>query len=73
MIYFFAGFATGAVTALFSVFCLHKAKVKEKETEENTCHSDRSNKEKEERERREREEQRQHENMMRYTGKEQRG
>ena len=71
MIYFFAGFATGAVTALFSAFCLYKAKTKADTKTAVDAEEMRSNAEKKAREEMLAELERQYHNMMNYTGKEQ--
>ena len=71
MIYFFAGFATGAVTALFSAYCWHKAKTKAVEIKEPSPQEARLNAEKKTREELLKELERQFDNVMSYTGKEQ--
>ena len=68
---FFIGFAVGAVTALFSVFCWHKAKTKAVENTEPTPEEKRLNAEKKQRAERLAELNRQFENMMNYKGEEQ--
>ena len=71
MIYFFAGFATGAVTALFSAYCMNKAKTKAAGEKEISQKEARLNAEKEERAELLKKLERQFDNMMKYTGKEQ--
>lgn len=71
MIYFFAGFATGAVTALFSAFCWRKANTNAKAVKAPTADEARLNAEKKRREDWLKEQERQHENMMNYIGQEQ--
>lgn len=68
----FIGFAVGAVTALFSVFCLHKARVKAEEKQATSPEQERLNAEKKERADRLAELNRQFDNMMNYKGEEQR-
>lgn len=71
MINFFAGILTGAAVALFSAFCLHKAKTKATENAEPTHDEKRLNAEKKQRAERLKELDRQFDNMMNYKGEEQ--
>lgn len=73
MIYFFTGFATGAVTALISCVCLYKAKTKAETKTAPSAEEIRLNAEKEARAKVLAELDRQWNNMLNYTGKEQRG
>ncbi len=68
---FFAGMLTGAVLALISVWYLKQTDTHQEETEETSAESERLNREKRERARIIKEQERQHNNMMTYTGKEQ--
>ena len=71
MIYFFAGLITGAVLAVIPV--LARRRVNTPASEENASSEDvRSNAKKEERAKLLQELERQYDQMMRYTGKEQR-
>lgn len=72
MTYFFIGFAAGAVTALFSAFCLHKAKAKATENAKPTPEEERLNAEKKKRAEQQAELDRQFNNMMNYKGEDQR-
>lgn len=72
MINFFIGFAAGAVTALFSAYCLHKAKAKAEQNTEPTPEEARLNAEKKQRAERLAELNRQFDNMMNYKGEDQR-
>lgn len=71
MINFFTGMLTGAVVALFSAYCLHKAKTKATLDEEPTPEEKRLNEEKKRRAEKKRDLDRQFDNMMNYKGEEQ--
>ena len=68
---FFAGMLTGAVVALFSEFCLHKAKTKAKAETAPSGEETRLNDEKKRRAERLKELDRQFDNLMNYKGEEQ--
>ena len=68
---FFAGMLTGAVVALFSGYCLHKAKTKAKAETAPSGEEVRLNEEKKRRAERLKEQDRQFDNLMNYKGEEQ--
>ena len=69
MTLFFAGFAIGAGVALFSAWCLHKAKAKATQNAETSAKEDGLNAEKKAREEFLAELERQCGNIMNYTGR----
>ena len=68
---FFAGMLTGAVVALFSGYCLHKAKTKAKAETAPSGEEARLNEDKKRRAERLKELDRQFDNLMNYKGEEQ--
>lgn len=72
MIYFFAGLITGAVLALIPVLARRRVNTPASEEDASSEDVERSNAKKEERAKLLQELERQYDQMMRYTGKEQR-
>ena len=71
IVYFSMGLITGAVLALVVYFRVDKADMGHEETKGNKADSERLNSERKAREQWLKEQNRQHDNLMSYTGKEQ--